>query len=74
MAERIRTDWKGRADALAVERDQFAADNLKLSDRIGDLEAALVQKDAEIEELKRAVQRARLEGAKAATESLLVLE
>lgn len=69
MAER--TDWKGLHAALVTERDTILAANTKQAERIAELEKELGWKDGQIEDLKRQVQRARLEGARATTAALL---
>ena len=72
--ERTRTDWKGRFDALSVNHDRIAQE-LAEAQKVADGQAEqLAAKNGEIEELKRAVQRARAEGLKGAAEFLLRAE
>lgn len=73
MAERTRTDWKGKYDAKSVECDTLQAKANEQQKELELVNGLLEAKDREIEDLKKAVQRARLEGAKATTESLLAL-
>lgn len=69
MAERIR--WRQKHDALAAENTQLQQDVNRLQMELEHERAAHDEAESEIAELKKAVERARIEGMHDATGLIL---